>query len=194
MGMTIARQPTNACARKIFGRRGLLVCSLLLNAGPAFSASLSTGATITLAWNQSPDTNVVGYNIYYGTASHTYTSHIQAGTATSASIPGLVAGVAYYFAATSRNAAGQESGFSNETSNTVLASLPALLGRRAPTGQFILTVNGPAGQTNQILATPDLKTWTVIGTVALGSGGALNFTDQNAAAFPQRFYRTQKAP
>jgi len=57
-----------------------------------------------------------------------------------------------------------------------------------------LTVNGPAGQTNQILATPDLKTWTVIGTVALGSGGALNFTDQNAAAFPQRFYRTQKAP
>ena len=52
----------------------------------------------------------------------------------------------------------------------MLASLPALLGRRAPTGQFVLTVNGPAGQTNQILATPDLKTWTVIGTVALGSG------------------------
>jgi hypothetical protein len=166
---------------------------MLLKASPAFSSTAPAGAPVPLAWDQSPDPSIVGYNIYYGTASHTYTSRVQLGHVTNTTISGLSAGVTYFFAATCYDAAGGESGYSDEASSTVPLTVPDLQGR-ASAGQFVLTVSGPAGQTNQILASPELKTWTVIGTVTLGTGGLLNFTDVNAAAFPQRFYRTQKAP
>jgi hypothetical protein len=194
MGMTISRRQKARRTRKMSSRGGLLLCSLLLNACPALSSTAPAGVTVPLAWNQSPDTNVTGYNVYYGTASHTYTNHIHLGNVTNTTISGLATGVAYFFAATCYDAAGGESGYSDEVSNMVLPpAIPALQGR-ASAGQFILTVNGSAGQTNQILASPDLKTWTVIGTVTMGTGGSLNFTDVNAAAFSQRFYRTQKIP
>lgn len=193
MGMTISRRQIRR-TRKISGRGGLLLCSLLLNASPAFSSTVPAGVTVPLAWNQSPDPNVAGYNVYYGTTSRTYTNHIHLGNVTNTVISGLAAGVAYYFAATCYDAAGGESGYSDEASNPVPPAIPALQLRRASAGQFVLTVNGSAGQTNQILASPDLNTWTVIGTVTLGTGSSLNFTDLNAAAFPQRFYRTQKIP
>jgi len=193
MGMTIPRRHNLRCARKLSVRRSLLLCSLLLSVRPAFSLTIPAGVTIPLAWNQSPDAKVTGYNVYYGTASHTYTNHVHLGTVTNATISGLAAGAVYFFAATSYNAAGTESSFSNEASSAGPPVLPDLQGR-ASAGQFILTLNGPTGQTNQILATQDLQTWTVIATVTLGTGSALNFTDQNAAAFPQRFYRTQPVP
>jgi hypothetical protein len=63
--------------------------------------------------------------------------------------------------------------------------------RLATGGQFILTVTGPVGHMYDILATQDFKTWTVIGTVTVGAGGSLNFTDTNAASFPRRYYRTR---
>jgi hypothetical protein len=68
---------------------------------------------------------------------------------------------------------------------------PKLQIRAAPARQFIVAVTGQVGQTYNLLASPDLTTWTVIGTVTLPAGGSLDFTDTNAASFPQRFYRTQ---
>jgi hypothetical protein len=53
-----------------------------------------------LAWSPSLDTNVVGYNIYYGGLSGNYTNKINAGKGTNITISGLVAGATYYFAAT----------------------------------------------------------------------------------------------
>jgi hypothetical protein len=66
--------------------------------------------------------------------------------------------------------------------------------RSGSAGQFILTVAGSAGSTYDIQATQDFQTWTVIGTVTLGAGGLLDFTDTNAANFPLRFYRTHETP
>jgi hypothetical protein len=50
-------------------------------------------------------------------------------------------------------------------------------------------VTGAAGSTHSIEATQDFVVWTVIGTVIVGDSGLLEFTDTNAANFPQRFYR-----
>jgi hypothetical protein len=44
------------------------------------------------------------------------------------------------------------------------------------------------------MATQDLITWTVIGTVTLDASASANFTDLNAASYSQRFYRIQQAP
>ena len=51
-------------------------------------------------------------------------------------------------------------------------------------------MTGPVGHTYEIQATQDFKTWTVIGTVTVGTNGSFIFTDTNAASFSRRFYRT----
>ena len=71
------------------------------------------------------------------------------------------------------------------------STLPGVQLRVTPTRQFILTVTGTIGHTYNIQATQDFKTWTVIGTVTVGTGGSSTFTDTNAASFSKRFYRIQ---
>jgi len=170
----------------------ILFLVLLFHSAMAFSATVPAGQSVTLAWDADSDPNVTGYKIYYGVASRTYTNQINAGNATGATISGLVAGVTYYFAATAYDSFGQESGYSSEIIYSVPATLATMQIRSAPAGQFILTVTGLIGHTYQILATQDFTAWTVIGTVTVGASGALDFTDTNAASFPQRFYRTQE--
>ena len=77
-----------------------------------------TAGTVSLSWNPSADPNVVGYDVYYGTASQVYTTNIDVGQVTNTLINGLADGTTYYFAAVSYDAAGDESIFSNETPYT----------------------------------------------------------------------------
>ena len=81
--------------------------------------SAFAAGSVTLAWDSSTDPLVVGYNIYYGGASATYTNTISVGSATNVTISGLVPGTTYYFAATTYNAANLESAFSSEVSYLV---------------------------------------------------------------------------
>lgn len=91
-----------------------LVVFLLLGASGA------DGAQVTLLWDPSPDAaEVTGYYIYYGTASRTYTSKVNAGNVTTYTVSGLSPGVTYYFAATAYTGSGLESDYSNELSYTV---------------------------------------------------------------------------
>ena len=83
---------------------------------------VSAQNSVNLSWQPSPDTNVNGYNIYYGTSSRGYTNEISLGNSTSTTISGLVGGVTYYFAATSYDTNGDESDFSNEISYEIPTS------------------------------------------------------------------------
>lgn len=74
--------------------------------------------SVPLAWNPSPDANVAGYTIYYGGASGSYTNSIEAGDVTNTIVPGLSPNTTYFFSATTTDADGVESGFSNEASFT----------------------------------------------------------------------------
>ena len=183
-------QRANNILRRLFKITGLtkLLGSFLILA--AFSPTVQAGPSVTLAWNRSTNAIVAGYNVYYGGASGDYTNEISAGNATKATISGLIPGTTYYFAATAYASSGLESAFSGEVSYTV-PILPGVQLRITPTRQFILTVTGPVGHTYDIQATQDFITWTVIGTVTVGTNGTLNFTDTNAAGFSKRFYRTQ---
>lgn len=153
--------------------------------------SVQAGQSVTFAWDRSAETNIVDYRIYYGVASSTYTNMVSTGNATSVTIGNLAEGVTYYFAATAYDIFGLESDFSDEISYLVPMAAGVQV-RVAPAGQTILTVTGPIGRTYDIQATEDLKTWTIIGTVTVGAGGVLDFTDTNAAAFSKRFYRTRE--
>lgn len=90
----------------------LAVLLLSLFAIPAFAGQAS------LAWNASASSNVTGYKVHYGTASRSYSTHLDVGGALSATVPNLTAGTTYYFAVTAYNAAG-ESGYSNEASAAI---------------------------------------------------------------------------
>jgi hypothetical protein len=191
----------------------ILLLALLHNPVPVLGVTLPVSYSVTLAWNPSISTNVVGYNVYYGLARGVYSS-VKSVTGSNTTITGLAAGTTYYFAATAVDALGVESPFSNETSYTTgvptvrIRTAPAgrfvltastsaptrPMIRTAPAGQFVLTVSGLIGQTYEVEATQDLATWSAIGTVTLGASGSSDFTDTNAASFPQRFYRTRETP
>ena len=74
-------------------------------------------ASVTLAWNQESDPSVVGYRIYQGVASRTYTNVFDS-PCCEISTSNLVNGVTYYFAATAYTAGGLESGYSAEVAYT----------------------------------------------------------------------------
>jgi hypothetical protein len=146
---------------------------------------------LTLTWDSSPSPEIVGYRLYYGTASGDYTNSIATGNLTATTVSGLSAGVTYYFAVTAFTADGLESDFSNEVSYTRQAPGATVRALGMSDGQFTLTVSGLVGHTYDLEATEDFSTWTVIGTVTVGSSGSLDFIDPNAANFSQRLYRTR---
>jgi hypothetical protein len=146
---------------------------------------------VGLAWDPSPDPNVVGYALYYGTNSGSYQTRLDVGNHTNATIQIPTNGSSFFFVATAYTFDGVESLPSNEVSYTATVGLPTVRLRITPTRQFILTVTGQVGRTYNIQASPDLVAWTVIGAMVLPPGGSLDFTDTNAASFPRRFYRTQ---
>jgi hypothetical protein len=91
----------------------------------AFAALLHLSAwagSVTLTWSPSSDPTAASYNLYYGGASLTYTNVVPLGNVTKGTVTGLVSGSQYYFAATTVNAAGLESPFSNEVTTQAQGS------------------------------------------------------------------------
>lgn len=83
----------------------------------------STAAGVSLAWDPSPDSSVVGYDIYFGTTSGSYSNKISVENLTSATVSNLDCGDTYYFAATAVDSNGNESDFSNEIQFILLGIL-----------------------------------------------------------------------
>ncbi len=84
----------------------------------AVPASLQAAPSVQLGWTASTDTAVVGYTLYYGTASGVYTTTLDVGNSTTAYVAPLTPGTTYYFVVTAYDSFGIESGYSNEASFT----------------------------------------------------------------------------
>ncbi|MCS7338980.1 MAG: fibronectin type III domain-containing protein, partial [Verrucomicrobiae bacterium] len=65
---------------------------LIASARATFASS-----TVTLIWDPSPDSRVVGYAVWYGTTSGVYTVRLDVGNRTSATVSNLSIGKTYYF-------------------------------------------------------------------------------------------------
>lgn len=85
----------------------------------AMPLSAANAATVTLAWDKSPESDIAGYKIHYGTAGGSYQYSVNVGNCTSCTISGLAEGTTYYFAATAYNAGNTESSFSPEVAYTI---------------------------------------------------------------------------
>ncbi len=92
--------------------------ALALSALFVCTSNLLAQGSVTLAWDPSPDPNVVGYVLHYGTSSRDYTTTANVGNQTTATVRGLDWGVTYFFVVTAYDASGVESDLSNEVSYT----------------------------------------------------------------------------
>ena len=76
---------------------------LTLLCGLAFAwcsvAPLRAASSVTLAWNANSETNLAGYRLYYGIASHAYSDNVAVATPTTIiTVSNLLEGQTYYFA------------------------------------------------------------------------------------------------
>lgn len=90
--------------------------STFIAAAAVFFASVALGESYFLFCSLRTSPGVIGYNIYVGGSSRTYTNLIAVGNVTNATISGLLPGATYFFAATAVDSGGMESPFSNELS------------------------------------------------------------------------------
>jgi len=179
-------------ARLIKGVAVILTALLLQITGEVRGQTSQSSYLVKFAWNASPSTGVTGYRIHYGTSAGTYTASIAVGNVTSGTVTGLAEGVTYHFAVSALNAAGSVSGYSNAVS--FKPGLHTSQIRTTTIGKNVLFVRGLIGRQYDIEASADLKKWTIISTVSIPTGGALEFSDPNAGSYPMRFYRTRPRP
>ena len=84
----------------------------------AGEASLTWDAPLTNA-DDSPLTDLAGYQVYWGTTSAAYETPVDVGDVTEYTVDGLDSGARYYFSVTAYDTSGNESAFSNEASKDI---------------------------------------------------------------------------
>ncbi len=150
----------------------------------------AAAANVTLSWDASPDPDVTGYAVYYGTTSGSYTHKVAVGQVTGVTLSNLTAGVTYYFAATTLYGPnGDESAFSGEASYIPAGVLTLNRGAR---GGGPAQINFPVepGHWYEVQATTDLQTWTTIQQTGIAtSNNWVQVADPDAGTFKARYYR-----
>jgi hypothetical protein len=127
---------------------------------------------VKLAWDPNTESDLAGYRIHCGTASGSYTMHIDVHKVTTYTVTGLTEGQTYYFAATAYDASGNESGHSNQVTCTV------------PSGQPPVEGSGPLSQSDWIVEHVDSE--ELVGE----NGRAENAFDGNRNTFwHSKWYR-----
>jgi hypothetical protein len=127
-----------------------------------FVCSLAKAASsLPLNWNPNTDPSVAGYNVYYGSASGSYTNVINVGNTTSTVIDGLVEGQTYYFAVTAYTFDGIESDFSNEYVYIVPGRLTLTKGA-TPSSPMQIRFPVAPGHWYELQQSTDLVSWLTI--------------------------------
>jgi len=156
-----------------FIRRAKLLGVFLLLSGLMATARAQS---VKLAWNASSDPTVTGYCVLYGTTSGTFTTSINVGNITTATISNLTAGVTYYFTVRSYNSQGVESSESNVVSDEVTGSPTVILSTPGNSANFngpsVITLSASAAEVGGSIASVIFYS----GTTQLGTANSTPFT------------------
>ena len=143
----------------------------------AQQAHAQATAQATVAWNA--DTGqVAGYDVYYGSSSGKYTTTLNAGNTTSATLTNLSAQT-YYIAVTAYNSSNTQSGYSPELVVDSLTASAGSGGTISPSGTFFQTQGG--SQTFTISPSSGYTTASVL-VDGTSVGAVSSYTFSNIAA------------
>lgn len=95
----------------------------LVLGGVLFSGTKADAQSVTLTWDPSPTSTVVGYRLHYGTTSGDYPNKVTLSKNTLHTLNGLTAGTRYFFVVTAFTDSGLESDFSNRVDYTIPVGL-----------------------------------------------------------------------
>lgn len=136
----------------------LTVKTALPLSAPAADYPTNRG-TVTLAWDASPDTNVVGYRIVFGAESGLYSqSSSIISNATTVHLVGLEEGRLYFAACVAIDRSGVMSVPSNEVEFHTRFYINMRVHSR------IIEAYGSSGKTNLLQRSEDLTNWTTVRT------------------------------
>lgn len=127
---------------------------------------LAYASGVKLSWEESSGGIVAGYKVYYGTASRTYQSCLDAGTSTSIEIDGLTRGITYYFAVRAYDYSGTESTYSEEI-------------------QAIIPANSGSSSSASSISGSSSSSSSGSGTGSSGGGGCFISTSVSGSPFSQ---------
>ena len=129
-----------------YWRENLVINNVKLNLivlllGFAFTPTQAAqlAKSVTLAWQASSDPSVTGNRVHYGTVPGVYTTSVDVGNATTATLTGLTPGIIYYYVVTNYNSNGLSSVPSNEVSGMAQGYPSVSLGTPGGRASF----NGP---------------------------------------------------
>lgn len=143
------------------GSRAILI--FVTGLGLGFCPLTRAGQSVTLAWNPSPCSSVVGYRIYCSTNGTNYNNQLDAGASTSLSVTGLQEGTTNYFEVSAYDAANNQSPPSSPVKFVVPAASNTVTVQGNPTTNTVATqgnstnvgsVNGGGGSVSSASASP----------------------------------------
>jgi hypothetical protein len=155
----------------------LIGCALLL------WAAYASAEQVDLAWDAVSAPTLAGYRLYYGQTPGTYTTYIDVGLQTTATVTGLTPGETYFFVVTAYDMEGSESGPSNTVSTTIA---PTPLGSDTLSSDTPLALaagdfngNGKADLVWHNSATGAVAVWMLNGFTLLGGDLVGSPVDRN---------------
>jgi hypothetical protein len=174
-------------------RRRILVAllgALFIGGAPA---GVLASQNVALSWQPSPDDDLAGYNVYYGSDSGRYTAVLNLDNVTFATVDGLAGGVTYYFVVTATDWFGNESEPTQEVSYTVPLPAPTTLQTQVfnddnglPAWMAVTATCAGLGWW-ELDASPDLQNWSFY-TYGYGTDVFVLFPLTDATQ-PQLFFR-----
>jgi hypothetical protein len=173
---------------KVWSRIVLLVAFFGL-AGITHKSLAGPACLATLQWQASPDTNVVGYALYYGISGCSATNRLDVGQTTTVTVDSLTASSTYYFFVVAYDVNQQES----DPSNFLLYTAPAMSSLwlcQSSDGTINLAFRVAPEAACHVEYTDTLSppSWNVLTTAVADSNGLVTVNDPVAPA-GSRYYR-----
>src|SRR6266498_3444359 len=155
--------------------------TIVILAASGFPAQ--AGQNVTLAWNASPDTNVVGYILYYGLVGGSSTNSLDAANQLTATVSNLNPGTVEFFFATAYNAQRTESLPSNlinytvpgtNTPPTISSIANRTINEDTTTGTISFTVGDAETAAGSLIVSGSSSNPTLVpnGNIVFGGSGA----------------------
>ena len=139
----------------------------------AFSGSLVAQNSLTARWTANPETDIVGYKVYLGTTSGTYSTIQTVTNGTSVVLTGLTPSTTYYCAVQAYNTSGVTSEMSDEVVKTTAAAAPTFpeIAVSGPSGADLASGTGSVPCGSALVGNPAAQQ-----TITLRNTGDANLT------------------